>query len=48
VVKLVASGAHTLVQIDSDGLAGPQAARTLVTLQGVSPAQLQAARDLGL
>lgn len=48
VVRLVASGANTQVLIDTDGSAGPLAARTLLTLQGVSPAQVQAARDLGL
>lgn len=48
VVRVVAAGANTQVLIDTDGIAGPLAARTLVTLQGVSPAQLQAARDFGL
>lgn len=45
-VKFVASGAHTLVQVDADGPSGAGAARTLVTLQNVSPLNLQASRDL--
>ena len=48
VVKLVASGADTLLQIDADGTSGPAVARTLATLRNVSPAALQAARDLGV
>jgi uncharacterized protein len=48
VLRWVASGANTLVLVDSDGSAGPLAARTLMTLQGVSPASLQAGRDFGL
>ena len=48
VVKLVATSAGTQVQIDADGSAGPAAARPLALLRGVSPSQLQAARDLGL
>ena len=48
VVKLVATSAGTQVQIDTDGNAGPAAARPLALLRGVSPSQLQAARDLGL
>lgn len=48
VVKYVAAGAHTQVQIDSDGATGPGAARTLVTLLNVSPAQINALRDLGV
>ncbi len=48
VVKLVAAGAHTLLQIDTDGSAGPGAARTLATLLNVSPAQIVADRDLGV
>ena len=48
VVKLVASGADTLLQIDADGAAGPSAARTLVTLRMLNPALIQAARDLGV
>ncbi|MFZ5527114.1 MAG: ExeM/NucH family extracellular endonuclease [Pseudomonadota bacterium] len=48
VVKLVATSAGTQLQIDSDGNAGPAAVRPLALLRGVTPAQLQAARDLGL
>ena len=48
VVKLVASGANTLVQIDVDGTAGAGIARTLLTLTGVLPSQLVALRDLGV
>ncbi len=48
VVKLVASGANTLVQIDIDGSAGPGIARTLTTLNGVLPAQIVTQRDLGV
>ena len=48
VVKLLANGADTLLQIDSDGTLGPAAARTLVTLRSVSSVQIQAARDLGV
>ena len=48
VVRLVAAGAHTLLQIDADGSAGPQPARTLATLLNVSPAQISPSRDLGL
>lgn len=47
-VKLVASGANTLLQIDVDGSAGPIVARTLATLRGVTPAQIDPARDLGV
>ena len=46
VVTLVASGSGTLVQIDTDGSAGPTAVRALVTLNGVSPASIVASRDL--
>ena len=48
VVKLVASGANTLLQIDTDGNAGPALARTLVTLRNVAPGAIAPARDLGL
>jgi len=48
VVRLVASGVHTLLQIDTDGSAGIAAPRTLATLLNVSPAALQPARDLVL
>lgn len=48
VVRLVASGTDTLLQIDVDGSAGPAAARTLATLRNVAPASLSPGRDLGL
>jgi len=48
VVKLVASGAHTLLQIDTDGSAGAVLPRTLVTLRNVAPAAIVPSRDLGL
>ena len=48
VVRLTASGANTLLQIDTDGSAGPAAPRTLATLLGVSPASIVPARDLVL
>ena len=48
VVKLVASGGNTLVQIDIDGTAGANIARTLTTLTGVSPSQVVALRDMGV
>jgi hypothetical protein len=48
VVKLLASGPHTLLQIDADGHAGPGLPRTLLTLQNVAPAALDRSRDLGL
>ncbi len=48
VVKLIASGANTLLQIDTDGQAGPVLPRTLVTLRNVAPAAIVPARDLGL
>ena len=48
VVKLIASGNNTVVMIDTDGSAGAAVARPLVTLLNVSPASLDAARDLGL
>jgi len=44
----VASGADTLLQIDTDGSAGPIAARTLATLRNVSPASISPSRDLGV
>lgn len=47
-VVLAASGGDTLVQIDADGAAGAALPRTLVTLRGVAPAQVDAVRDLGL
>ena len=48
VVKLVSTSAGVQVQIDTDGNAGPAAARPLALLRGVTAAQLQPARDLGL
>ena len=48
VVRLVAAGADTLLQIDTDGSAGPSLPRTLVLLRGLSPAAIDPARDLGL
>ena len=48
VVKLVAAGGNTLLQIDTDGSAGPVLPRTLVTLLHVTPAQVVPLRDLGL
>ena len=48
VVKLVAAGANTWLQIDTDGSAGPVLPRTLVTLRNVLPAQIAPQRDLGL
>lgn len=48
VVRLVAAGADTLLQIDTDGSAGPVLPRTLVTLRNVQPAAVQPLRDLGL
>lgn len=47
IVRLQASPAGVLVQIDVDG-AGPSAARTLVTLRGVSPAAIVPSRDFVL
>ena len=48
VVKLVAAGTSTLLQIDIDGTAGPSAARTLATLHNVNPASISPSRDLGV
>ncbi len=48
VVKLVASGANTLLQIDTDGSTGPALPRTLVTLRNVAPGAIVRLRDLGL
>ena len=47
-VKLVAAGGNTLLQIDTDGGTGPVLPRTLVTLRHVSPASIVPQRDLGL
>jgi uncharacterized protein len=48
VVRLAASGADTLLQIDTDGSAGPIQPRTLATLQNLSPGLIVPARDLGV
>ena len=48
VVRIVNITGGTGIQIDPDGLAGPAAPRLLVTLTGISPAQIVASRDLGL
>lgn len=48
VVKLVDTSAGLSLQIDTDGSAGPNTARPLVVLNGVTAAQIQPARDLGL
>jgi hypothetical protein len=48
VVQIAASGADTVISIDQDGLAGPGAARPLVTLRNVAPSSIDPARDLGL
>ena len=48
VVRLVAAGADTLLQIDTDGSVGPVLPRTLVTLRQVAPASIVPQRDLGL
>ena len=48
VVKLVAAGANTWLQIDTDGSAGAVPARTLATLLNLSPSQISPSRDLGL
>lgn len=47
-VRVVDTAAGAAVQIDTDGAAGRLAARTLLTLRGVSAGQIDAARDLGL
>lgn len=46
-VRLVDSGAGLVVQIDTDGNTGPATARPLLTLTGVTAAQVNAARDIG-
>jgi uncharacterized protein len=48
VVQLMASGNNTIVEIDTDGSAGPASPRPLVTLLDVSPASIDPLRDLGL
>lgn len=47
-VRLLDGSAGVTVQIDSDGMAGPATPRALVTLRGVTAAQIDASRDLGL
>lgn len=44
-VRVIDSAAGAIVQIDADGMAGPQAFRPLLTLRGVSAAQVGPARD---
>ncbi len=48
VVKLVNTPAGLSVQIDTDGAAGPAVARPLLTLSGITTAQVIVSRDLGL
>lgn len=48
VVKVIASGANTLIQIDVDGTSGPAIPRTLLTLVGVPFTQVVPLRDLGV
>ncbi|MBT9463109.1 ExeM/NucH family extracellular endonuclease [Hydrogenophaga sp.] len=48
IVRLVDSAAGLVVQIDTDGNAGPAVSRPLVTLSNVSAAQIVPTRDLGL
>ena len=48
VVKLAVSGTSTLIQIDTDGDAGPAIPRTLATLVGVLPGRIVPLRDLGV
>jgi hypothetical protein len=48
VVKLVDTAAGMSLQIDTDGTAGRAVARPLITLTGVTAAQIVASRDLGL
>ena len=47
-VRLVDSAAGLVVQIDTDGNAGPAVSRPLLTLSNVSAAQIVPTRDLGL
>ena len=47
-VRVVNVTGGAQVQIDTDGAAGPGAARPLVTLRGLTAAQIDPARDLGL
>jgi hypothetical protein len=44
----VDTAAGVQVRIDTDGTAGPAAARPLVTLRGVTASQINVARDLML
>lgn len=48
VVRITASPAGALIQIDADGIAGSGPARTLATLRDVGAASILAARDLVL
>ena len=48
VVKLQNTAAGLSVLVDTDGTAGPAGSRALLTLSGVSAAQIIPARDLGL
>lgn len=48
VVRWVNTSAGLSLQIDTDGNAGPAVARPLLTLSGITAAQIMAARDLGL
>jgi predicted extracellular nuclease len=48
VARLVDTPAGVTLQIDADGSAGPGLARVLVTLRGVSAAQIDMRRDFGL
>jgi len=48
VVKLVDTATGVTLQIDSDGSAGPGVARVLFTLRGVTAAQIDMRRDIGL
>jgi uncharacterized protein len=48
VVQWTQSGANTVVQIDTDGKAGPAVPRLLVTLLNVNAASIDPVRDFGL
>ncbi|MBA4261984.1 MAG: hypothetical protein C0443_08235 [Comamonadaceae bacterium] len=48
VVRLVNTSAGLSLQIDTDGSVGPNVPRALLTLSGVSAAQIVPGRDLGL
>jgi hypothetical protein len=45
-VRFVSVLGGTSVQVDTDGAAGGAAFRALLTLRGISPAQLNGLRDL--